>query len=138
MDLDDSADRQRADLHESNATKISGCEYLCLSFVAKQDVRLILKGIPVHGPQSFAKTFLLEGFSVIEIVQMVVVHGRESSRDDRTALERSRSFCASQQFWRIERATFDRKFLSGLQLLPSKVARLGEGSNQMWLLGETS
>src|SRR5215208_5118590 len=95
--LDDSPDRQRSDLHKSKATEISAGKNLCLSLIAEQDVRLALKGIPVNGPESAAKAFVLECFSIIGIMEVVVIDRRQSRHDGRTSFEGSRTLGISKQ-----------------------------------------
>src|SRR4051812_38195925 len=97
MGLHDPAHRQRADLHESDPAEMPGFEHLGLSFVAKQDVRLIEQRIPVYGPEPVTQALTFNCFSIVRVMEMMIVNRRQPGRDDRTTFEGTCPFSASEQ-----------------------------------------
>ena len=44
------------------------------ALIAKKNIRLILQGVPVHGPKPSPKPILIERPAVVGIMQMMVIH----------------------------------------------------------------
>lgn len=130
--------QRRADLRESDPAEMPGFKHLGLSFVAKQDVRLVEQRISVYGPEPVTQALVFDCFSVVRVMQMMIVYRRQAGRDDRTTFEGTCAFSASKQVDSRKRSTLDRELLVSFQSFPGEISRFGESSHDVGMLREMS
>src|SRR5436190_4229748 len=74
MNLHDTSDRQGAGLDKTNPSEVLGLEDVNASLVAEKDIRFVLQGMPIDGPEAAPRPRVLQCLSVITIVHMVIVN----------------------------------------------------------------
>src|SRR5262245_38384803 len=82
--------------------------------------------MPVHGPEPAPEPILIQRHAMVRVVHMVIIDRGQTREQNRAADERLGALRLAENLCGIERRTFDRKFLPGVQAIPGKAARLRE------------